>query len=107
MSVPSIKPIRRALLSVTDKTGLVEFARVLAGYGVELISTGGTARALREAGLTVRDISDELWSAARQKLGPRYNFFAKLSAITDYLIFESWADLLLTLAFAKPPPLPP
>jgi len=55
---PSLKPIRRALLSVTDKTGLIEFAQVLAGFGVELISTGGTARALREAGLTVRDISD-------------------------------------------------
>src|SRR6202008_3322258 len=52
------KRIRRALLSVTDKTGLVEFARALAGYGVELISTGGTARALREAGLTVKDISE-------------------------------------------------
>jgi phosphoribosylaminoimidazolecarboxamide formyltransferase/IMP cyclohydrolase len=52
------KPIRRALLSVTDKTGLVEFARALAGFGVELISTGGTARALRDAGLAVRDISD-------------------------------------------------
>jgi phosphoribosylaminoimidazolecarboxamide formyltransferase / IMP cyclohydrolase len=52
------KPIRRALLSVTDKTGLVEFAKVLAGFGVELVSTGGTARALREAGLTVKDISD-------------------------------------------------
>jgi phosphoribosylaminoimidazolecarboxamide formyltransferase/IMP cyclohydrolase len=52
------KPIRRALLSVTDKSGLVEFAKALAGFGVELISTGGTARALREAGLTVKDISD-------------------------------------------------
>ena len=52
------KPIRRALLSVTDKTGLVEFAQVLAGFGTELISTGGTARALREAGLAVKDISD-------------------------------------------------
>jgi phosphoribosylaminoimidazolecarboxamide formyltransferase/IMP cyclohydrolase len=52
------KRIRRALLSVTDKTGLVEFARVLAGYGVELVSTGGTARSLREAGLAVKDISD-------------------------------------------------
>jgi phosphoribosylaminoimidazolecarboxamide formyltransferase/IMP cyclohydrolase len=52
------KPIRRALLSVTDKTGLVEFARALAGFGVELISTGGTARALREGGLPVKDISD-------------------------------------------------
>ena len=52
------KKIRRALLSVTDKTGLVEFARTLASFGVELISTGGTARALRDAGLTVKDISD-------------------------------------------------
>ncbi len=52
------KRIRRALLSVTDKTGLVEFAQALAGYGVELVSTGGTARVLREAGLGVQDISD-------------------------------------------------
>jgi phosphoribosylaminoimidazolecarboxamide formyltransferase/IMP cyclohydrolase len=52
------KRIRRALLSVTDKTGLVEFAQALAGFGVELVSTGGTARALREAGLGVQDISD-------------------------------------------------
>jgi phosphoribosylaminoimidazolecarboxamide formyltransferase/IMP cyclohydrolase len=52
------KRIRRALLSVTDKSGLVEFAQALAGFDVELISTGGTARALREAGLTVKDISD-------------------------------------------------
>src|SRR6204780_1089126 len=53
-----LKPIRRALLSVTDKTGLVEFAQALASFGVELISTGGTAAALRAAGLSVRDISD-------------------------------------------------
>ncbi len=52
------KKIRRALLSVTDKTGLVEFAQALAGHGVELISTGGTARALRDAGLLVKDISE-------------------------------------------------
>jgi len=52
------RPIRRALLSVTDKTGLVEFARVLAGFGVELISTGGTAKALRAAGLSVKDIAE-------------------------------------------------
>jgi phosphoribosylaminoimidazolecarboxamide formyltransferase/IMP cyclohydrolase len=45
-------------LSVTDKTGLVEFAGVLASFGVELISTGGTAKALRAAGLAVKDISD-------------------------------------------------
>jgi len=53
-----MKTVKRALLSVTDKTGLVEFARTLAGFGVDLVSTGGTARALREAGLPVRDISD-------------------------------------------------
>jgi phosphoribosylaminoimidazolecarboxamide formyltransferase/IMP cyclohydrolase len=53
-----LKPIRRALLSVTDKTGLVEFVRALASHGVELVSTGGTARALREAGLAVQDISE-------------------------------------------------
>ena len=52
------KRIRRALLSVTDKTGLVEFAQALAGFGVELISTGGTARALRAAGLSVKDVSE-------------------------------------------------
>ena len=53
-----IKKIQRALVSVTDKSGLAEFARVLAGFGVELISTGGTAKALREAGLAVKDISE-------------------------------------------------
>ena len=53
-----LRHIRRALLSVSDKTGLVEFARALRGFGVELLSTGGTAKALREAGLEVRDVSD-------------------------------------------------
>jgi phosphoribosylaminoimidazolecarboxamide formyltransferase/IMP cyclohydrolase len=53
-----LKPIRRALLSVTDKSGLVEFATRLSHHGVDLISTGGTARALREANLPVRDIAD-------------------------------------------------
>jgi phosphoribosylaminoimidazolecarboxamide formyltransferase / IMP cyclohydrolase len=50
--------ISRALLSVSDKTGIVELATALAAQGVELVSTGGTATALRDAGLTVRDISD-------------------------------------------------
>src|SRR5262245_33214085 len=50
--------IRRALLSVSDKTGLVELARGLAELGVELLSTGGTARALAGAGLTVREVAD-------------------------------------------------
>jgi phosphoribosylaminoimidazolecarboxamide formyltransferase/IMP cyclohydrolase len=56
--VASEKRIRRALLSVTDKTGLVEFAQALASFGVELVSTGGTAAALRAAGLSVKDISE-------------------------------------------------
>ena len=50
--------IQRALLSVSDKTGLVDFARALAARGVELLSTGGTARALREAGLPVIEVVD-------------------------------------------------
>ncbi|MES2269677.1 MAG: bifunctional phosphoribosylaminoimidazolecarboxamide formyltransferase/IMP cyclohydrolase [Pseudomonadota bacterium] len=50
--------IKRALLSVSDKTGLAELGAALAAHGVELVSTGGTAKALRDAGLTVMDISD-------------------------------------------------
>ncbi|HSV23420.1 MAG TPA: bifunctional phosphoribosylaminoimidazolecarboxamide formyltransferase/IMP cyclohydrolase [Xanthobacteraceae bacterium] len=54
----NLRRISRAILSVSDKTGLVEFAQRLDGFGVELISTGGTARTLAEAGLKVRDVSD-------------------------------------------------
>ena len=50
--------IKRALLSVSDKTGLAELGQALARHGVELVSTGGTAKALRDAGLEVRDVSD-------------------------------------------------
>jgi phosphoribosylaminoimidazolecarboxamide formyltransferase / IMP cyclohydrolase len=52
------RKIQRALLSVTDKTGLVEFGRKLLKLGIELISTGGTAKLLRESGVTVKDISE-------------------------------------------------
>lgn len=55
---PGLRNIRRALLSVSDKTGLIEFAHALARSKVELLSTGGTARALREAGIEVRDVSE-------------------------------------------------
>ncbi|HZH43776.1 MAG TPA: bifunctional phosphoribosylaminoimidazolecarboxamide formyltransferase/IMP cyclohydrolase [Lysobacter sp.] len=51
-------PVRRALLSVSDKTGLIELAQALADHSIELLSTGGTAKALRDAGLAVRDVSD-------------------------------------------------
>jgi phosphoribosylaminoimidazolecarboxamide formyltransferase/IMP cyclohydrolase len=51
-------PVERALLSVYDKSGLAEFARQLSALGIEIVSTGGTARLLRESGITVRDVSD-------------------------------------------------
>ena len=50
--------IQRALLSVSDKSGLVDFAKGLDKHGIELLSTGGTSKTLREAGLTVIDVSD-------------------------------------------------
>ena len=53
-----LRKIRRALISVSDKTGIVEFAKQLKSFGVEIISTGGTAKALRDAGIEVRDVSD-------------------------------------------------
>jgi phosphoribosylaminoimidazolecarboxamide formyltransferase/IMP cyclohydrolase len=53
-----LRTITRALLSVSDKSGLIEFARALSDHGIELVSTGGTARAIADAGLTVRDVSE-------------------------------------------------
>lgn len=55
---PNLAPIRRALVSVSDKTGLVDFVRALAAHGVDILSTGGTAKTLREAGIKVTDVSD-------------------------------------------------
>ncbi len=57
-NMSDIIPIRRALISVSDKTGLLPLAQALAAAGVEILSTGGTARALREAGVTVKEVSD-------------------------------------------------
>nr|WP_277755510.1 bifunctional phosphoribosylaminoimidazolecarboxamide formyltransferase/IMP cyclohydrolase [Rosenbergiella nectarea] len=57
-SIMQHRPVRRALLSVSDKTGIVDFARGLSEHGIELLSTGGTARLLAEAGLTVTEVSD-------------------------------------------------
>jgi phosphoribosylaminoimidazolecarboxamide formyltransferase/IMP cyclohydrolase len=53
-----MKPISRALMSVTDKSGLLEFAQFLAGHRVEILSTGGTARMLRDGGVAVVEVSD-------------------------------------------------
>ncbi len=52
------RPIRRALISVSDKTGIVEFAQALAERGVDILSTGGTARLLAEQGIAVTEVSD-------------------------------------------------
>ncbi|WP_438721686.1 bifunctional phosphoribosylaminoimidazolecarboxamide formyltransferase/IMP cyclohydrolase [Bartonella rochalimae] len=57
-STVDLRHVRRALLSVSDKTGLIEFAQTLRAYGIELISTGGTSKALSAAGLPVTDVSD-------------------------------------------------
>lgn len=56
--MPDLTAVKRALLSVSDKTGLVDLGKALAAHGVELLSTGGTAKALRDAGLDVRDVAD-------------------------------------------------
>ncbi|GGD19790.1 bifunctional phosphoribosylaminoimidazolecarboxamide formyltransferase/IMP cyclohydrolase [Sinisalibacter lacisalsi] len=53
-----LSPVRRALISVSDKTGLVELGRALEARGIEILSTGGSAKALREAGVAVRDVAD-------------------------------------------------
>ncbi|PWT80368.1 MAG: bifunctional phosphoribosylaminoimidazolecarboxamide formyltransferase/inosine monophosphate cyclohydrolase [Acidobacteria bacterium] len=53
-----LRQIKRALISVSDKTGIIEFSRELQKFNVEIISTGGSAKALRDAGITVRDVSD-------------------------------------------------
>jgi phosphoribosylaminoimidazolecarboxamide formyltransferase/IMP cyclohydrolase len=78
--------IRRALVSVSDKTGLVELARALTGFGVELISTGGTRKALADAGLAVRDIAEvtgfpEILDGRVKTLHPRVH--AGILAVRD------------------------
>src|SRR5712692_1502964 len=70
--------VQRAILSVTDKTGLEGFARKLTGMGVELISTGGTAKLLRESGIAVKDISElngfpEMLDGRVKTLHPKVN----------------------------------
>ncbi len=58
MPAPQLVPVRRALLSVSDKTGLIDLGRRLVAAGVELLSTGGSAKALRDAGIAVSEVSD-------------------------------------------------
>ena len=78
------------------------------GHGKQhLASILVTLNLLAFAFHTTCDIADELWRKAREKLGPRRSFFNNLASITNYVIFESWQDLLQTLAFAKPLARPP
>jgi phosphoribosylaminoimidazolecarboxamide formyltransferase / IMP cyclohydrolase len=86
LSTESNVEIKRALLSVSDKTGIVEFARGLADLGIEVISTGGTARELSEAGIPVRSISDltgfpEIMDGRVKTLHPK--LYAGLLAVRD------------------------
>ncbi|HET9710741.1 MAG TPA: bifunctional phosphoribosylaminoimidazolecarboxamide formyltransferase/IMP cyclohydrolase, partial [Pyrinomonadaceae bacterium] len=81
-----LRPIRRALISVSDKNGIVDFARELGRFDVEIISTGGTAKTLRDAGLKVRDISEitgfpEMMDGRVKTLHPRVH--GGLLAIRD------------------------
>src|SRR3954462_6499956 len=86
MTQPGDVRIRRALLSVSDKTGIADFARGLVELGVELVSTGGTATALGEAGLEVRPIEDytgfpEIMGGRVKTLHPK--LYAGLLALRD------------------------
>ncbi len=81
-----LRPIRRALISVSDKTGIIDFAHALSRFDVEIISTGGTAKTLRDAGINVRDISDvtgfpEMMDGRVKTLHPRVH--GGLLAIRD------------------------
>src|SRR5262245_43232124 len=81
-----MRRIQRALISVYDKTGIVEFARVLAELGAEIVSTGGTARLLQTNGLKVREVSDlagfpEILDGRVKTLNPR--IAAGLLAVRD------------------------
>src|SRR5215204_7154074 len=86
MTQPGEVRIRRALLSVSDKRGIADFARGLAELGIELVSTGGTARELEEAGLQVRAIEDftgfpEIMGGRVKTLHPK--LYAGLLALRD------------------------
>ena len=85
-AAPAEVHVQRALLSVSDKTGIVDFARGLTELGVEIVSTGGTARELMEAGLAVRTIEDftgfpEIMDGRVKTLHPR--LYAGLLARRD------------------------
>src|SRR5438270_9656692 len=86
LSAPGEVQVGRALLSVSDKTGVVEFARGLADLGIEIVSTGGTAASLSDAGIPVREVSDltgfpEIMDGRVKTLHPKLH--AALLAVRD------------------------
>ena len=83
-----LRKIQRALISVSDKTGIVDFAKALDSFGVEIISTGGTAHTLRSAGVKVRDVSEitgfpEMMDGRVKTLHPKIH--GGLLALRDWL----------------------
>lgn len=89
---PNLIPVRRALLSVSDKSGLVEFAKNLATMNIELVSTGGTAKLLKDAGLSVKDVSEltqfpEMMDGRLKTLHPMVH--GGLLAIRDHVAHEA------------------
>ncbi len=99
MTDRQLRPIRRALISVSDKTGLIDFAQALARHGIEILSTGGSARAMAEAGIAVREVSDytgfpEMMDGRVKTLHPRVhggilalrNDPAHIAAMKDHAI---------------------
>jgi len=110
----TFRPIARALLSVSDKTGLVPFAQALAAMGVALVSTGGTARTLAEAGLEVTDVASvtgfpEMLDGRVKTLHPaihggssaRRDLPAHLSALDAHRIGA--IDLVVVNLYRSPP----
>src|SRR2546421_7745287 len=93
--MPDLRRITRALLSVSDKSGLIDFARALSGHGIELVSTGGTARAIADAGLKVIDVSEltgfpEMMDGRVKTLHPRVH--GGLLAIRDNVAHTKAAE---------------
>ena len=80
--------VQRALISVFDKTGIVDFAKRLAALKIEILSTGGTSKLLREAGVTVRDVADftgwpEMLGGASKRCIPKFTAASFFAATTS------------------------
>ena len=91
-----LRKIRRALISVSDKTGIVDFAQELKSFGVEILSTGGTAKALREAGIDVIDVADitgfpEMMDGRVKRCIRKYRVDARIRVIRS--TWRRWSNM--------------